>query len=181
MFDLLRAKDRMIEAQLRRRGITDERVLEAMAEVPRERFVKSGFEEFSYEDSPLAIGEGRTMRLRSENSFFGSAAAMAMAAEAPQMANGTAGNERQPPATPEQPAGQKAEPDGGGDGRDQQQDRTRAESDQEIDADPHAERHAQAQHRPGAEIDAGDAPPLLGKELGGDGHRRGHGKSRPAG
>lgn len=61
MVDLIRAKDRMIDAQLRRRGITDERVLKAMAEVPRERFVAPGFEEFSYEDSPLAIGEGQTI------------------------------------------------------------------------------------------------------------------------
>jgi protein-L-isoaspartate(D-aspartate) O-methyltransferase len=61
MVDLIRAKDRMIDAQLRRRGITDERVLEAMARVPRERFVAPGFEEFSYEDSPLAIGEGQTI------------------------------------------------------------------------------------------------------------------------
>ena len=61
MVDLIRAKDRMIDAQLRRRGITDESVLEAMARVPRERFVAPGFEEFSYEDSPLAIGEGQTI------------------------------------------------------------------------------------------------------------------------
>jgi protein-L-isoaspartate(D-aspartate) O-methyltransferase len=51
----------MIDAHLRRRGITNERVLEAMADVPRERFVAPGFEEFSYEDSPLAIGEGQTI------------------------------------------------------------------------------------------------------------------------
>jgi protein-L-isoaspartate(D-aspartate) O-methyltransferase len=61
MVDLARAKDRMIDAQLRRRGISDERVLAAMADVPRERFVAPGLEELSYDDRPLAIGEGQTI------------------------------------------------------------------------------------------------------------------------
>lgn len=61
MFDLIGAKDRMIDAHLRRRGITDDRVLEAMAAVPRERFVPPALTEFAYEDSPLPIGDGQTI------------------------------------------------------------------------------------------------------------------------
>ena len=51
----------MVASQLARRGVTDERVLEAMREVPREAFVGAGMEEFAYEDSPLPIGAGQTI------------------------------------------------------------------------------------------------------------------------
>lgn len=50
----------MIEHQLQRRGIADRRVMKAMRTVPREVFVNPGFEEFAYEDAPLAIDEGQT-------------------------------------------------------------------------------------------------------------------------
>ncbi len=46
---------------LRSRGITDERVLEAMASVPRERFLDRTFAARAYEDSALPIGEGQTI------------------------------------------------------------------------------------------------------------------------
>ena len=36
-------------------------VLAAMRQVPREAFVRTGFEEFAYEDSPLPIGEDQTI------------------------------------------------------------------------------------------------------------------------
>jgi protein-L-isoaspartate(D-aspartate) O-methyltransferase len=52
---------RMIEHQLRRRGIADERVLEAMSEVPRESFVPSGERRRAYADSALPIGHGQTI------------------------------------------------------------------------------------------------------------------------
>ncbi|HZX75913.1 MAG TPA: protein-L-isoaspartate(D-aspartate) O-methyltransferase [Lysobacter sp.] len=55
------ARERMIQTHLRGRGVRDPRVLAAMAEVPRERFVDPGMEEFAYEDSPLPIGEGQTI------------------------------------------------------------------------------------------------------------------------
>ena len=58
-FDLLRA--RMVEHQLRRRGIADERVLAAMGEVPREVFVPQRFRDRAYSDSALAIGEEQTL------------------------------------------------------------------------------------------------------------------------
>ena len=51
----------MVERQLRRRGIGDERVLEAMAEVPRERFVPERYRRRAYADSALPIGEGQTI------------------------------------------------------------------------------------------------------------------------
>jgi protein-L-isoaspartate(D-aspartate) O-methyltransferase len=50
-----------IDAQLRRRGIRDERVLEAMARVPREEFVPEGARHEAYADAALAIGHGATI------------------------------------------------------------------------------------------------------------------------
>jgi protein-L-isoaspartate(D-aspartate) O-methyltransferase len=51
----------MVERQLRRRGIADERVLTAMGEVPREEFVAEGHRGRAYADSALPIGEGQTI------------------------------------------------------------------------------------------------------------------------
>src|SRR5436190_10806858 len=61
MLNLVRARDRMIDVQIARRGVRDRHVLEAMRRVPREAFVEPGFEEFAYEDGPLPIGEGQTI------------------------------------------------------------------------------------------------------------------------
>jgi protein-L-isoaspartate(D-aspartate) O-methyltransferase len=55
------ARARMVERQLRRRGIQDERVLAAMAEVPRERFVPDDQRKRAYRDGALRIGEGQTI------------------------------------------------------------------------------------------------------------------------
>jgi len=55
------SRQRMIETQLRRRGISDPRVLAAMASVPRELFVTGSTLELAYEDMPLAIGYGQTI------------------------------------------------------------------------------------------------------------------------
>jgi protein-L-isoaspartate(D-aspartate) O-methyltransferase len=52
---------RMVERQLRRRGITDERVLAAMAQVPREQFVAGDDRHRAYRDGALRIGEGQTI------------------------------------------------------------------------------------------------------------------------
>lgn len=52
---------RMVERQLRRRGIHDERVLEAMAAVPRERFVPDAVRRSAYNDSALPIGHEQTI------------------------------------------------------------------------------------------------------------------------
>jgi protein-L-isoaspartate(D-aspartate) O-methyltransferase len=51
----------MVERQLRRRGIEDERVLAAMAEVPRELFVPAELRSQAYRDGALRIGEGQTI------------------------------------------------------------------------------------------------------------------------
>jgi protein-L-isoaspartate(D-aspartate) O-methyltransferase len=51
----------MVERQLRRRGIEDERVLAAMAEVPRERFVHERDLRRAYRDGALRIAEGQTI------------------------------------------------------------------------------------------------------------------------
>jgi protein-L-isoaspartate(D-aspartate) O-methyltransferase len=52
---------RMVERQLRRRGIGDERVLAAMAEVPRERFVPERQRGRAYRDRALRIAGGQTI------------------------------------------------------------------------------------------------------------------------
>jgi protein-L-isoaspartate(D-aspartate) O-methyltransferase len=51
----------MLEKQLRRRGINDEKVLAAMDAVPRHEFVPAEFRERAYEDAPLPIGDGQTI------------------------------------------------------------------------------------------------------------------------
>lgn len=51
----------MVERQLRRRGIGDERVLAAMGRVPRELFVPLELRDAAYEDSALPIGHGQTI------------------------------------------------------------------------------------------------------------------------
>ncbi|MBV9071992.1 MAG: protein-L-isoaspartate(D-aspartate) O-methyltransferase [Acidobacteria bacterium] len=51
----------MIERQLKRRGIHDERVLAAMAKVPRAEFVSPEVREQAYEDRPLTIACGQTI------------------------------------------------------------------------------------------------------------------------
>jgi protein-L-isoaspartate(D-aspartate) O-methyltransferase len=52
---------RMVESQLRARGIADERVLDAMARVPRHEFTAGRYRDQAYEDYPLPIGEGQTI------------------------------------------------------------------------------------------------------------------------
>jgi protein-L-isoaspartate(D-aspartate) O-methyltransferase len=51
----------MVDRQLRRRGIADERVLRAMEEVPRELFVPPEVRGQAYRDGALRIGEGQTI------------------------------------------------------------------------------------------------------------------------
>jgi protein-L-isoaspartate(D-aspartate) O-methyltransferase len=61
MRDFAERRAAMVERQLRRRGISDERVLEAMAAVPREEFVSERHRSRAYSDSALPIGEGQTI------------------------------------------------------------------------------------------------------------------------
>ena len=55
------ARERMVERQLRRRGITDPRVLAAMATIPREAFLPQSEQRNAYRDGAIGIGEGQTM------------------------------------------------------------------------------------------------------------------------
>jgi protein-L-isoaspartate(D-aspartate) O-methyltransferase len=59
--DAATARAEMVERQLRRRGISDERVLAAMATVPRELFVPERLREYAYEDGALPIGHRQTI------------------------------------------------------------------------------------------------------------------------
>jgi len=59
MFVTLRL--RMIDSQLRARGIEDESVLDAMSRVPRHEFTAERYRDQAYEDYPLPIGEGQTI------------------------------------------------------------------------------------------------------------------------
>src|SRR5918998_1639013 len=54
-------RERMVERQLRRREITDERVLGAMATVPREEFVPDEMRRHAYRDGALRIDSGQTI------------------------------------------------------------------------------------------------------------------------
>ena len=56
-----RLRRRMVQRQLRARGIVDECVLAAMAQVPRERFVPESERGRAYRDRALAIDEGQTI------------------------------------------------------------------------------------------------------------------------
>ncbi|HEU4971780.1 MAG TPA: protein-L-isoaspartate(D-aspartate) O-methyltransferase [Gaiellaceae bacterium] len=55
------ARAEMVERQLRRRGIADERVLSAIGRVPRELFVPEGLRSHAYDDGALPIGHGQTI------------------------------------------------------------------------------------------------------------------------
>src|SRR5262245_64462188 len=52
---------RMVERQLKARGIKDERILQAMAKVPRHEFVPERRRVDAYDDGPLPIGHGQTI------------------------------------------------------------------------------------------------------------------------
>jgi protein-L-isoaspartate(D-aspartate) O-methyltransferase len=54
-------RDQMVARQIAARGVTDEAVLRAMREVPREAFVPIELQEFAHEDAPLPIAAGQTI------------------------------------------------------------------------------------------------------------------------
>jgi protein-L-isoaspartate(D-aspartate) O-methyltransferase len=61
-FDASAAERRlMIETQIRKRGVSSPRVLEAMASVRRHEFIPLKFRNEAYADKPLPIGEGQTI------------------------------------------------------------------------------------------------------------------------
>ena len=54
-------REEMVDSQIAARGVSDERVLQAMRSVPRHRFVPERLSRSAYNDHPLPIGEGQTI------------------------------------------------------------------------------------------------------------------------
>ena len=54
-------RERMVNRQIKARGVTDKRVLDAMRSVPRHLFVPPDFAPKAYDDGPLPIGWGQTI------------------------------------------------------------------------------------------------------------------------
>jgi protein-L-isoaspartate(D-aspartate) O-methyltransferase len=61
MADYAALRRRMVERQIAARGVTSERVLDAMRKVPRERFLPQGQGNWAYDDAPLPIGNSQTI------------------------------------------------------------------------------------------------------------------------
>ena len=61
MTDLLAARQLMVKSQLRARGVSDPRVLDAILRVAREGFVPEPYRAEAYEDHPLPIGYNQTI------------------------------------------------------------------------------------------------------------------------
>ncbi|HMB97205.1 MAG TPA: protein-L-isoaspartate(D-aspartate) O-methyltransferase [Balneolaceae bacterium] len=61
MSEFKNKREEMVERQLVSRGITDERVLDAMLTVPREKFVPASMTGRAYDDSALPIGSDQTI------------------------------------------------------------------------------------------------------------------------
>jgi len=59
--DVALLREDMVERQIAARGVRDRRVLAAMREIPRDRFVEPALAPRAYEDGPLAIGIGQTI------------------------------------------------------------------------------------------------------------------------
>ena len=55
------ARKRMVENDIKKRGISDPKVLDAMSRVKRDRFVEEKLRKKAYSDHPLPIGEGQTI------------------------------------------------------------------------------------------------------------------------
>jgi len=54
-------RERMVENQIKKRGIKDKKTLEAMLSVPRHKFVPKMFIALAYADQPVPIGRGQTI------------------------------------------------------------------------------------------------------------------------
>jgi SAM-dependent methyltransferase len=61
MTDFTAEREAMVDRQLRRRGITDQHILDAFLEVPREAFVDPEYAHLAYGDHPLPIEAGQTI------------------------------------------------------------------------------------------------------------------------
>ena len=56
-----RHREEMVRRQIAARGISDEKVLEAMRKIPRQLFVSEALRDQAYGDFPLPIGEQQTI------------------------------------------------------------------------------------------------------------------------
>jgi protein-L-isoaspartate(D-aspartate) O-methyltransferase len=61
MTDYTAEREAMVERHLKRRGITDKRILDAFLAVPREEFVSEEYAHLAYGDHPLPIEAGQTI------------------------------------------------------------------------------------------------------------------------
>jgi protein-L-isoaspartate(D-aspartate) O-methyltransferase len=61
MTDYSTARRHMVDGQVRTADVTDQRVISAMLEVPRERFVPSAATALAYLDQDMAVGSGRRL------------------------------------------------------------------------------------------------------------------------
>ena len=61
MTDFAAEREAMVDRQLKRRGITEQSILDAFLEVPREAFVSAEYAHRAYGDHPLPIGEEQTI------------------------------------------------------------------------------------------------------------------------
>ena len=61
MTDFAAEREAMVERQLRRRGIAEQRILDAFLAVPREEFVSPEYSHLAYGDHPLPIEAGQTI------------------------------------------------------------------------------------------------------------------------
>ena len=59
--ELYQLRMNMIETQIKKRGITDQTILDAMKKVNRHEYVQENFERLSYSDRPVPIGFGQTI------------------------------------------------------------------------------------------------------------------------
>ncbi len=59
--ELYQLRMNMIETQIKKRGITDQTILDAMKEVNRHEYVQENFERLAYSDRPVPIGYGQTI------------------------------------------------------------------------------------------------------------------------
>jgi protein-L-isoaspartate(D-aspartate) O-methyltransferase len=59
--DFITMREKMVETQIKARGVKDPRVLAALLKVERHRFVPEKYLDSAYSDQPLPIGEGQTI------------------------------------------------------------------------------------------------------------------------
>ncbi len=59
--ELYQLRMHMIETQIKKRGITDQTILDAMKKVNRHEYVQENFERLAYSDRPVPIGFGQTI------------------------------------------------------------------------------------------------------------------------